>query len=164
VSVVAAFVTHLVQPWASVYSDSKLVATTVTFVHLAGLLLAGGVAVAFDRTTLRFSGGSAEQRRVHLDELKVVHRIVLAGLLLVIASGLLMLAADLAALLASWAFWVKMALVVLLLVNGAAMTKSERALRLAPEGDWRRLRRGATVSLVLWFAVLLASVALSRYA
>jgi hypothetical protein len=164
VSAVATFVTHLVQPWASVYSDSKLVATVVTFLHLAGLLVAGGVAVAFDRTTLRISSRTVEQRRVHLDELKVVHRVVLAGLLLVIVSGILMLAADLAALLASWAFWVKMALVVLLLVNGAAMTGAERALRRAPEGDWRRLRRGAVVSLVLWFAVLLASVALSRYA
>jgi uncharacterized membrane protein len=164
VSAVATFVLHLVRPWASVYSDSKFVATVVTFAHLAGLLMAGGVAVAFDRTTLRFSSGSVDERRVHLDELNVVHRIVIAGLLLVIVSGILMLAADLAALVASWAFWVKMALVALLLANGVTMTRSERALRRAPDGDWARLRRGAMVSLVIWFAVLLASVALARYA
>ena len=156
-SAVATFVLHLVQPWASVYSDSKLVATVVTFVHLAGLLMAGGVAVAFDRTTLRFSGGSVEERRVHLDELAVVHRVVIAGLILVIAG-------DLAALVASWAFWVKMALFALLLSNGATMTRAEQALRRAPGGDWGRLRRLAMASLVLWFAVLLASVALARYA
>jgi uncharacterized membrane protein len=164
VSAVATFVLHLVQPWASVYSDSKLVATVVTFVHLAGLLMAGGVAVAFDRTTLRFSGGSVEERRVHLDELAVVHRVVIAGLILVIVSGILMLAGDLAALVASWAFWVKMALFALLLSNGATMTRAEQALRRAPGGDWGRLRRLAMASLVLWFAVLLASVALARYA
>jgi hypothetical protein len=164
VSALVTYVSHLAGPWAAVYNNSKLVVAAVTFVHLAGLLMAGGSAVAFDRTTLRFSAGSGDQRRMHLDELAAVHRVVLAGLFLVMVSGVLMLAADAATLLVSWAFWVKMALVTLLLANGLAMTRAERTLRRAPDTDWGRLRLGAMASLVLWFAVVLASVALAGFA
>jgi hypothetical protein len=59
-------------------------------------------------------------------------------------SGLLMMAADLDTFLPSWVFWVKMALVAALLVNGATMRGLER--RLSQPGDeredqWHRLRR-----------------------
>ena len=34
-----------VKPWSSLYSDSTAVSSAVTFVHLGGLLFAGGLAV-----------------------------------------------------------------------------------------------------------------------
>jgi hypothetical protein len=46
-------------------------------------------------------------------------------------------------------------------VNGYVMTRVERGMRTAPNAArWNALRSRALTSLVLWFAVLLAGVAL----
>jgi hypothetical protein len=59
-------------------------------------------------------------------------------------------------------YWVKMALVVALLVNGYVMTRTERRIRglTEPAEAWARLRFTALASLVLWFTIALAGVAL----
>ena len=44
---------RLAEPWNSLYSDSKLVSSTVVFLHLVPLLVAGGTALVADRATLR---------------------------------------------------------------------------------------------------------------
>ncbi len=158
------FLSHLTAPWASIYNNSKLAVTLVTFVHLAGLLVAGGTAVTSDAGTLRFREHSRDQRRERLDSLASVHRVVVAGLLMVAVSGGLMLAADPKTYLLSVVFWTKMALIGMLLANGLAMTRAERRLRASPDGDWRLLRWTARLSLTLWFATLLAGTALASLA
>ena len=93
-----------------------------------------------------------------------MHPIVLWSLGVLLLSGLAMLAADLDTFLGSWVFWLKMALIVALLANGAQMTRLERALA-GPAGattdQWRRLRGIAITSLVLWLAITLAGVVLT---
>ena len=82
-----------------------------------------------------------------------------------VAAALLGLGARRADALAPLAFWVKMGLVALLLLNGLVMTRTESTLRRAPNGDasaWGRLRTTAVVSGVLWLATLLAGVALTN--
>lgn len=158
-----AVLVRLAQPWADVYSHSSVVSTTITFVHVAALLFGGGVAIGADRGTLRSLRLEAAMRGTHLDELAALHRVVLTGLSLSLASGLLLLAADLETFFGSWVFWTKMLLVALLLANGLLMTRSERALRAAPTPDsphWILLRRTAITSFVLWFAITLAGVVL----
>ena len=153
----------LVKPWADAYNNSKALATVVTFVHIAGLLFGGGLAVAADRGTLRAMRRDAGLRDSHLEELSAVHRVVLTGLVLSLVSGLLLLAADLDTYFGSWIFWTKMAMVALLLGNGFLMTRAERALRASrdPESTaWGKLHRASIVSLALWFAITLAGVAL----
>ena len=59
---------RLVEPWNSLYSDSKAVATTVMFFHLVPLLIAGGAALTADRATIRASRASAEDRTRQLGE------------------------------------------------------------------------------------------------
>lgn len=155
---------HALDAWAGVYSDSVALRAGITFCHFAGLITGGGLAIATDRATLRAAVDIDAEQRAHLDELQTIHRVVVMGLSLTVASGLLMLAADLDAMLGSRVFWIKMALVVLLLANGFMMTRAEQAARVTPERGWPRLRRTAALSLALWFLIVLASTVLTMAA
>ena len=153
-------ISQIAQPWASLFNNSRIVSSGVMFAHLSGLVLGGGGAVAADRASLRAVKASATQQASHLSELGLVHRVVLLGLSVTFASGLLLAAADVETYAGLPAFWIKMGLIALLLANGYWMQRSERALA---EGTaaWRRLHVAAVASLVLWFAVLLASTFLT---
>ena len=157
---------RLAEPWNNLYSDSKVVSATVVFLHLVPLLLAGGAALTADRATLRASRGSAEDRTRQLGELARVHTVVLGGLALSFASGVLLFLSDVDEFLGSPFFWLKMGLVGLLLLNGFVMTRTERAL--AGGGNetslWARLRTISILSLTLWIATTLAGVVLMTYA
>ncbi len=154
----------LFQPWASAYSDSKLIATIVTFLHVAALVVGGGFAIATDRGTLRALRAGGETRARQLAELSGAHKLVVGGLVLATVSGLLLLAADFETYWGSWIFWLKMGLIVLLLLNGAVMMGAERALQResgsGQESAWQRLRMTAISSLVLWLVITFVGVAL----
>lgn len=152
--------TQLAQPWASVYSNSRILSSGLLFSHLGGLLLGGGGAVAADRASLRAVRASGIQQASHLRELALVHRVVLSGLSLTFVSGLLLAAADLETYATLPVFWLKMGLILLLLTNGWWMQRTERALA-AGAPAWRRLHTASVMSLALWFAVLLASTFLT---
>src|SRR3954463_1467140 len=158
---------HLVAPWAKYYSDSKTAETIVPFLHIAPLLVGGGLAIALDRASLRLPHDEPGARERHLVELGSVHTVVIGALVLSFVSGLLMLAADLDTFLPSWVFWVKMALLAALLANGAVMRGLERTLSASGDGtedQWHRLRGTAKASLVLWLAITLAGVMLTNAA
>ena len=157
----------LLKPWADFYSHSKMTVTIVTFMHIGGLLLAGGLAIGADRASLRALRLPAAQRPAVLQELAAVHRWVIGGLGLVVISGLMLLLADIETFLGSWIFWVKMLLVVVLLLNGLMMTRVEKGLAAdASENSryWGSLRRASQSSLGLWFAITLAGIALLNFA
>ena len=157
----------LFEPWNKFYNDSKFMETLVMFAHTGGLLVAGGVAIATDRGTLRSDKWTDAARQHHLDELAVLHRTVVAGLTIIVLSGLAMLTSDIETFWGSWIYWVKMVLVVLLLANGAQMLGIEKKLREDPAAaspQWKRLRTSAVASLTLWLSVTLAGLALLNYA
>src|SRR3954471_22084783 len=157
----------LFKPWNSYYSDSKMAETIVMFAHTAGLLLAGGIAVATDRMTLRAKRWSDADRQHHLAETAMLHRTVVAGLAVIVISGLAMLASDIETFWGSWIFWTKLGLIVLLLANGQRMLGIEKSLAKdsAPTSvHWGRLRISAIVSITLWFTVTLAGLALVNFA
>jgi hypothetical protein len=160
------FVVALLKPWNEFYSHSKTAATVVIFLHVGGLLLAGGLAIAGDRGTLRALRVPAGERPVYLRELAAVHKWVISGLTVVVISGVLLLAADIENFFGSWIYWTKMALVVVLLVNGWMMTRTEVSLQTdATEASphWRSLQRAAVTSLVLWFVITAFGVALANF-
>jgi hypothetical protein len=160
---VVATLVRLAEPWASAYGDSPALQSAVTYAHFAGLLLGGGVAVATDVGTLRAARRDPAERAVRLGDLARAHRLVVAGLGMTFASGFLLLAADVEALLPAPVFWVKMGLVALLLANGAVMTHTEhavRAERVDAARGWRQLGAIAAASLTLWFAALLTGTLL----
>jgi hypothetical protein len=156
----------IMAPWADYYNASSVAQTAVTFGHFGGMMAAGGLALAADRATLRAVRAPVAERHRHLRELAGVHPLVLSALVVTAGSGLLMLAADLESLVVSPAFWGKMALVILLLVNGWALLRTGHALERGDPADprgWRTLRVAATTSVILWFAVVLAGSILPNF-
>jgi len=160
-----------VQPWASAYSDSTALSTTVTALHLIGMLVGGGLAIAADRATLRISHELPGERERHLGELRAVHRPVLIALSLLFITGLGMIASDVNTFINSPVLWVKLALVALLVVNGVILERTETRLRRnggpddGPAPDlWGRLRAAAIASITLWIATLVAGTVLQSAA
>ena len=153
---VAAGGSGLVEWWAHLYADSKALSAGVTYLHLAGILVAGGFAIVTDRASLLLAAERAPDLPGELARLDAVHRFVLAGLALTVATGVLQLCSDLHTYLTSLVFWTKMALIALLLVNGWMRLKAERRLPDGGAAAWKRFRLTSVASLVLWFSVLLA--------
>ena len=155
----------LLEPWADFYGDSHLAQTIVTYAHVGGLLVGGGIAIATDRTTLRMA--SDVDRRRHLIDVSQAHRVVVGALVVIVLSGLLLVTADIEAFWGSPIYWTKLVLVALLLGNGARMRSVERSAAsdtVPSPAHWGAFRGTAMASLVLWLATTLAGVALINYA
>ncbi len=149
-----------VADWTSIFANHAAVRTSVTFIHIAGLIGGGGCAIAADRATLIAARQSVEARDLQLGMLRTTHRVVLFGLALVIGSGVLLFASDVDTFLHSSLFWVKMTLVALLFVNGGVLLEAERRAATGNERAWLALRATAVASLALWFLTTLAGSAL----
>lgn len=161
------FLTNLFQPWSDLYSHSKALNAVVNFAHIGGLLLGGGFAIAADRGTFRAMRYPADERRHHMADLASVHKWVITGLAIVAVSGLFQLAADLDTFFGSWIFWTKMALVLILLINGYLMTRTEARLAIDSSESspaWPALHRAAVLSMILWFVTTLAGAVLLNLA
>ena len=152
----------LTQPWADFFGSSDAVQVLVTFLHIGGVVLAGGLALAGDRSTFRVSKRPTEVRREHIAELGALHGPVIWSLGVVIVSGAALLLADVEALLPSVLFWAKMILFAVLLANGLMLRSAERELVAEPDNPraWGRLRWASGRSVALWGVVLLMGVLL----
>lgn len=151
-------VSQVLARWAHLYGHPP-VSAAVTYVHLVGILVGGGLAVATDRASLRLSPATADWPE-ELTRLASVHRWVVAGLALIFASGLLMMFAELGSFATSVVFWTKMGLIALLLGNGYLRMRAETALRQGVAAGWSRFRWASVASLVLWLVILLAGTLL----
>ena len=159
---------QLFAPWQSAYGDSAVISIGITALHLIGMLVGGGLAIAADRATLRITEEAPGQREWHLGELNAIHRPVLLAMTLLFATGLAMVAADVTTFITSPVLWVKLTLVALLVINGVVLERTETALRRtkesAPDASseklWSRLRISAICSIAVWIATLLAGVVL----
>jgi hypothetical protein len=149
----------LVATWAHLYNDSKTMSDAVTFVHLAGILLGGGVAISADRAALHHALDSDAPFLAPLGG-RAVHRWVVLALVAITASGVLMLLADLHTYVTAPLFWVKMALTLLLVANGYVRLRAERAVLGGVQAARARFRNTSLVSLVLWLVILLAGTML----
>jgi hypothetical protein len=149
-------VTGAIAWWSSYYGDHQAVSVTIRYVHLAALVVSGGAALTVDRglwraARERWSGKQA------VDSLNRSHCIVLAGLAVITASGLMMALADVDTYAVSKLFWGKMTLVALLLANGAVLTAAGRRASTSGVSVPRTLGIFSAVSAVLWLSIMYAS-------
>jgi hypothetical protein len=155
----------LFEPWASFYADHSWLQTTVLFVHLSGIFLGGGFAIATDRDTfiaVRAARLSGQIR--HLGRMRAIHKPVMLGLILALASGFLLYAADIEHFSGSAVFWTKMVLLSGLLANGFLLKRTEQSLNVGAADSprlWGRLWKISLASMVLWLAVILAGTLLA---
>jgi hypothetical protein len=165
-------VVSAVDAWKTLFSDSKVVSTSVTTVHILSLLFAGGLAIAADRTTLRLLKDKPDERSRHLAELRATHRPVLIAMTALVASGIALAAADLHTFISSPVFWAKLGFVGLLLGNGVVLERTETALRredststaMSPDRNtrlWGRLKLSAIASIALWSATAIIGTVLT---
>lgn len=155
-----AHVSHLLASWESLYANSAVLRTLIGFAHIAGLVSGGGAAIVADRAALAIGRKNDAQRFEVLASIRSAHRVVLAGLVAVVLSGGLLVAADAETFLHSWVFWVKMGLLVLLLGNGLLVLRAERNASAGAPRAWTVLTWTAGASLVLWLLTTLAGAAL----
>jgi hypothetical protein len=154
------------RPWSDFYGHSPLAQTVIVFLHVGGLLLGGGLAVATDRATLRALALTLDERASHRGELAAVHRWVVSGIALIAVSGVALVLSDIETFWGSPIYWTKMGLVVALLVNGFVMTRAETTLvhdDSTTAAGWRTLHRTAIASLGLWFLITALGIALVNF-
>ena len=148
-------VTPWIKAWASFYGNHALVSTSITYLHLAGLVVGGGAAVTTDRQILRAWHRGGARRPATLLDVAAVHAFVVGGLVVTVMTGTLMLFADFDTFRASPLFWLKMAGVTLLLANGAVLSWAEGLAR-RTEGarGWAVLGGVSIMSMALWLITL----------
>jgi hypothetical protein len=151
--------------WADLYSSSQALEATVMFLHLGGMVAAGGLAYTLDRAVFRSSRGWPHRDDL-ATELHASHGAVIGGLVVVFASGVVLTASDPGVFLTSWVYWAKMVTVVLLLGNGWFLKRSGERLLEDPrnEGAFLALRRAAMRSAGLWALSVLGGIAITLYA
>ncbi len=148
-------VTTWTKQWAEYYGNHALLSTTVTYLHLAGLVVGGGAAVTTDRQIVRAWHRGGARRPATLLDVAAVHTFVIGGLVLTVATGTLMMLSDFDTFVASPLFWLKMGGVSLLLLNGAVLNWAQNLAR-RTEGarGWNVLGAVSIVSMALWLMTL----------
>jgi hypothetical protein len=137
------------------YGDHAALSTTITFLHLAGLVVGGGAAIATDRQILRAWRRGDARRQATLAEVSAVHAWVVGGLLVTGSTGALMLCADLHTFAGSPPFWWKMGSVGLLLANGGVLRWAEGlARRTDGARGWLVIGAASVISILLWMTTL----------
>ena len=156
----------LADRWADYYKDHTTAQVTIQFLHIGGLLAAGGLALATDRETLLVPQHNIKARGTAVLAHRSIHTWVLVALTVVVASGIAFFLADRDTYLSSLPFWLKMGSVATLLANGTWMLRLERACITYPTDDraWRHLRFSAGASVALWFLTTLLGTVLNNAA
>jgi len=139
--------------WNSYYGNHQALSVAIRYVHLAALLVGGGTALAIDREIFVLRRLAPQARDATIARLNRAHALVIASIVFLVASGFLMAGADVETYLVSPTFWTKMALVVMLLINGAVLARAGRTSVAVS----RRLTVASVVSAILWLVIVYVS-------
>jgi hypothetical protein len=147
-----------VEPWHHLVVNSIVLATALLYVHLAAIVVGGGLALAADVAVLSQPTGEGGIRRAVSEDL-IAHRHVTYALLVIIGSGGALAAADLVLFWGLPAFWLKMGAFVALLINADMMRRVEHPCHTSR--TWTRRRYHAMGSVGLWLLTLLGGALLT---
>ena len=153
-------VVQAAEPFKKFYDHSKVLSIGTTYLHIAAMLGAGGLALSADKQTLSLDRTDPAAVARHVAAQQDLHRWVVGGLTLSLVTGLIMFASDVETFWKSAWYWRKIVFVVLLLGNGLLLQRAERAASNDP-ADVKavgRLRMSAVASVVLWFVTALLGV------
>jgi hypothetical protein len=159
-----ALLSSAVDSWADFYGHHQLVSVSIRYLHLAGLVVGGGTALAIDRRVLGAARSVPGARPGIVAALDASHRVVVPALAVVVTTGLLMTASDTATFFGSRLYWSKMGLVGLLLLNGLGLLAAERAIAGERPKGWLWLGVTSAASLALWLTILFFGVWLTAAA
>ena len=148
-------VTSFLEWWSAYYGDHHAISITTRFMHLAGIVVGGGTAITADGAALRARRDWARRKDAVVAAMAEAHWVVVPSLGVIVATGLMMTAADTETFLNSRMFWSKMALFAVLVLNGAGLVAAERAAARSTESAPGVLTAVSGVSLVAWLGVLL---------
>ncbi|HEX8031876.1 MAG TPA: hypothetical protein VF491_25595 [Vicinamibacterales bacterium] len=144
---------EITDAWASIYANSPATRSAIMFAHVGALVVGGGTAIAADLDAMR-KLRQTEAANADFDQLQGTHRLVISCLSIVVASGVALMLADFDSYVASTAFWIKMAVFVALIVNGALLVRAPSS-----GGDAARVRRRVrtliAASVTLWLVTTL---------
>lgn len=167
--------TTLLQPWADLYGDSRVLSTALIAIHVLSMFVGGGIAVAGDRRVLLSTPGTPEAYRAVAEDVKALHGVVITSIVLIVLSGLLLAAADIGTYAVSLVYWTKMAAFGVLAINGIAIQRSESRVLTAARNTtefsvigteltfpWTSLRRGSWISLAGWLVTVFLGVVLTN--
>ena len=149
------FLSGAIDAWAAFHGDHQMVSLSVRYLHVAGLMVGGGTALAADRQLMAARRAGPAAQAAALAWLRGSHRVVVPALLAIGLSGLLMTASDTGTFLVSRIYALKVGLVALLVLNGIGLLAAGRAASSptrAAQG-WRWLGIVSVVSLLLWLAI-----------
>ena len=165
----------LTQPWADYYSASSWLPTAVLALHVLALFVGGGIALGADRRVIQSPPGRSEAYLAAAADLSATHSIVIAALIITNLSGLALFASDVGTFGVSRVFWAKMALLLVLIVNGARMRSTEARLLTnarntvemavaGPDltGPYHTLRTHAWVSVAGWCGIVVLGVVVAN--
>jgi len=158
------FLASTIESWAAFYDAHRMASVTIHYLHLAGLVVGGGTALAADRQILKAARSGPAERSATVAALHASHRVVVPALAVVVVTGALMTASDTTTFIGSRLYWVKMGLVTLLLLNGAGILAAERAASRERAHAWSWLGLTSVASLVLWLVILFMGVWLTAAA
>lgn len=153
------------QPWADYYAQSDVLQVIAGFGHAGAILFAGLTALSADRAVLR-AVRTPRLRDAALTQVQHAHARVFTGLGFALLTGITMLSAQIAILLPSFWFWLKMAGLATLVWNGRRILRAERSLaeRTDHNQAWAALATPARVSAALWLGIALVGVLLTTVA
>lgn len=152
---IPASLANVLQWWSAYFGDHHVVSVGTRFLHLAGIVVGGGTAIAADAEALRARAHWEQRRAEVVAAMAEAHWVVVPAVALVVLTGTLMAAADFDTFLHSRLFWAKMALFAVLLANGAGLVTAERAAARAQSGPPGVLMAVSSVSLLAWLGLLL---------
>ena len=165
------------KPWAEVFADHPVLSTGVIAAHIVSMFVAGGMAIGADRAILRSKPGTADAVRAVVADLSTTHSVVIGGLACTAVTGLALLASEVGTFAVSRVFWIKMAVVTILLLNGIRMRRAEQQVMGSLEGvpirttemavpfpkkEWGGIRSAAGTSLVAWLTIVVLGVVLTN--